>query len=124
MLTGYNVGRYFAMASQEKEACGCLAGKYDHLVGFRELGMDNRFAEVSILVCPNCGQYWLRYFYEVEAFTGSARWYLGPISEEHASTLGAEDAKGVLEGLAWYYYGGSYFYGRNGKRAGPILLNP
>lgn len=112
------------MASQETGACGCLVGMYNHLVGFRELGMDHHFAEVSILVCPNCGQYWLRYFYEVEAFTRSGRWYLGPITKEQSSTLGAEDAKSTLEGLAWYYYGGSYFDGRNGKRAGSILLNP
>lgn len=86
--------------------------------------MDSRFAEVSILVCPNCGQYWLRYFYEVEAFKESGRWYLGPVDEEQSSTVGAEDAKNILEGLDWYYYGGSYFHGRNGKSSGSILLNP
>jgi hypothetical protein len=66
----------------------------------------------------------LRYFYEVEAFTASARWYLGPITEEQATALGAEEAKSILEGLGWYYYGGSYFHGRTGKRSGPILLYP
>ena len=86
--------------------------------------MDSHFAEVSVLVCRDCGQYWLRYFYEVEAFTASARWYLGPISAEQSATLSAEDAKSILEGLRWYYYGGSYFHGRSGKSLRPILLNP
>lgn len=86
--------------------------------------MDKRFAEVSILVCPMCGQYWLRYFYEVEAFARSARWYLGPITEEQSYTVDAEGAKQILEALDWYYYGGSYFAGRGGVRSGLILLNP
>jgi hypothetical protein len=105
-------------------SCDCLDAPQDHLVAFRELGMDRRFGEVSILVCRDCGQYWLRYFYEVEAFTRSGRWYLGPITEAQASLLSAEEAKSVLEGLSWYYYGGSYFNGRSGKSSGPILLNP
>jgi hypothetical protein len=89
-----------------------------------ELGLDGRFAEVSVLVCQNCGQYWLRYFYEVEAFTGSGRWYLGAISPEQLSTLNLENAKGILEGLTWHYYGGSYFGGRSDKSSGAIILNP
>jgi hypothetical protein len=43
----------------------------------KELGMDGRFAQVSLLVCSRCGQQWLRYSYEVEAFSASGRWYLG-----------------------------------------------
>ena len=105
-------------------SCDCLANPHDHLTVFRELGMDSRFAEVSVLVCQDCGQHWLRYFYEVEAFTASTRWYLGPISAEQSAALSAEDAKSILEGLRWYYYGGSYFHGRSGKSSGPILLNP
>lgn len=104
--------------------CDCLANPQDHLVVSKELGMDSRFAEISVLVCQDCGQHWLRYFYEVEAFTASARWYLGPITAEQSSALSAEEAKSVLEGLNWYFYGGSYFYGRSGKTSGPILLNP
>jgi hypothetical protein len=109
---------------ESRGSCDCLANPQDHLVVFRELGMDSRFAEVSILVCRDCGQHWLRYFYEVEAFTASARWYLGPITAGQSSSLSAEEAKSILEGLSWYYYGGSYFYGRSGKSSGPILLNP
>lgn len=109
---------------ESRESCNCLVAPQDHLIVSRELGMDNRFAEVSVLVCRECGRYWLRYFYEVEAFTASARWYLGPITAEQSSALSAEDARSLLEGLNWYYYGGSYFYGRSGKTSGPIFLNP
>jgi len=108
------------MASSE--SCGCSAVPYRHLTDARELGMDSRFAEASVLVCRECGRHWLRYFYEVEAFTGSGRWYLGAIPPEQASRLGPEEAKATLEGLSWYYYGGSYFEGRSGKTSGTIPL--
>lgn len=87
------------------------------------MGMDSRFAEVSVLVCRDCGQHWLRYFYEVEAFTASGRWYLGAITSAEACSLSTENAQGVLEALDWYFYGGSYFEGRSGKRSGALLLN-
>jgi hypothetical protein len=89
-----------------------------------EPGMDSRFAEVSLLVCPRCGQLWLRYFYEMEAFTASGRWYLGAVTAEQAAGLTAENAKATLEGLNEYFYGGSYFGGRSGKASGPLLLDP
>lgn len=104
--------------------CGCLAAPGDTLLTLKELGLDSRLAEASILVCRVCGRRWLRYFYEVEAFTGSGRWYLGHVTPEQASALTAEGAKGALEGLDWYYYGGSYFGGRSGRTAGEVLLNP
>ncbi len=103
-------------------SCGCFAVPYRHLIDAKELGMDSRFAEVSVLICRDCGQRWLRYFYEVEAFSGSGRWYLGAITPEQAAALSAENAKATLEKLSWYYYGGSYFQGRSGKTAGEILL--
>lgn len=82
--------------------------------------MDNRYAEVSLLLCPLCGQHWLRYHYELEAFTASGRWYLGAITEEQAAHQTAEHARAVLEGLSWYFYGGSYFEGRNGRASGSL----
>jgi hypothetical protein len=30
----------------------------------------------------------------------------------------------MVEGLGWYFYGGSYFEGRSGKRRGELLMNP
>jgi hypothetical protein len=103
-------------------ACPCFTNPLEFLEPFQELGMDRHFAEVSVLVCRECGQYWLRYFYELEAFTGSGSWYLGPITAQQRSTLTAENAKSVLEELDWYVYGGSYFHGRSGRTSGPVHL--
>jgi hypothetical protein len=106
------------------ESCGCFASPHDHLINIKELGMDNWFAEVSLHTCRDCGQHWLRYFYEVEAFTGSGRWYLGAVTPEQISTLTPENAKDALGKLDWYYYGGSYYEGRSGRASGKIILNP
>jgi len=84
--------------------------------------MDDHYAEVSLLVCSSCGQRWLRYFYELEAFTASGRWYLGAITGEQAARLTAENAKATLESLNWYFYGGSYYWGKSGKTSGRIWL--
>jgi hypothetical protein len=105
-------------------SCACFNVPYKNLTNSRELGMDKSFAEVSVLACPSCGQHWLRYFYEQEAFTASGRWYLGAITPEQLSALTADNAKSFLEGLDWYYYGGSYYDGRTGKISGGIILSP
>jgi hypothetical protein len=108
-------------ASFRGEPCGCFTGPPYRLDFKKDLGLDVRFAEVTLLACPACGQRWLRYFYEVEAFTASGRWYLGAITPEQAASLTAEGAKAVLEGLEWYFYGGSYFDGKSGKASGRIF---
>ncbi len=107
-----------------------LANRFDAAMGrdlscscsdmepFRDLGMDAKYAEVSLLRCPACGQIWLRYFYENEAFSRSGRWYLGAVSRD----VTAEDAKAVLEGLPEYRYGGSYYDGLTGVSSGPIMI--
>lgn len=104
--------------------CPCFAAPLRDLTAARELGMDRRMAEVSVLTCPKCGQLWLRYFYEVEAFTGSGRWYLGPLTPEQSALLTPEQAKSVLESLDWYFYGGSYYRGQIGKSSGDLFLTP
>ncbi|MGH2537453.1 MAG: hypothetical protein ACRDHL_08680 [Candidatus Promineifilaceae bacterium] len=104
--------------------CACLAAPAGQLTPERTLGMDSRYGEVSLLICPNCGRHWLRYFYEVEVFSRSGRWYLGLVTPEQAAALTAESARRTLEGLAWYYYGGSYYGGRSGRASGEIWLNP
>jgi hypothetical protein len=109
---------------EPRETCTCFTAPSTHLIAVKELGLDSRLAEVSVLNCQECGQYWLRYFYEVEAFTGSGRWYLGAITPEQFASLTAEQAKGALEALVWYYYGGSYFQGRTGRSSGTITLSP
>jgi hypothetical protein len=104
--------------------CSCFIAPGKYLVVDTELGMDGNFAEVSLLSCSLCSQKWLRYFYEVEAFTASGRWYLGAITKGQASHLMAENAKSILEGLSWYFYGGSYYGGKSGRTSGRIWLNP
>lgn len=86
--------------------------------------MDSHFAEVSVLACQKCGQHWLRYFYDHEAFTASGRWYLGMVTPEQLSGLTADHAKSSLEAMNWYYYGGSYYHGQTGRASGAISLFP
>ncbi|HSF81872.1 MAG TPA: hypothetical protein VLA49_11600 [Anaerolineales bacterium] len=109
---------------EQTASCGCFITPQHFLVVAKELGMDGNFAEISLLTCSLCGQQWLRYFYEVEAFTASGRWYLGAINAEQTLFLTAENAKAVLESLSWYFYGGSYYGGRSGKALGAIYLHP
>jgi len=104
--------------------CGCFTAPYDFLVTDNDLGMDEHFGTASLLRCSLCGQRWLRYFYEIEAFTASGRWYLGAITAEQASRLSADNAKIILERLSWYFYGGSYYGGQSGRASGKIALNP
>lgn len=106
-----------AMALKE---CACFAPGNQPGIDFQFVGTTRDFAEVTIGQCPRCNQHWLRYFYENEAFTASGRWFLGAISAEQASNIIAEDAKAVLEGLEWYWYGGSYFSVQNGVSSGSI----
>jgi hypothetical protein len=112
------------LQGQQAASCGCTIAPHEFLVNDTELGMDADFAQVSLLVCPACGRHWLRYFYELEAFTASGRWYLGAITAEQVSNLTAENAKGTLESLSWYFYGGSYYGGQSGRTSGRIYLNP
>jgi hypothetical protein len=119
-----NVDAHENQQPEPREACPCFAAPATGLFTVKELGLDSRLAEVSVLICQECGQHWLRYFYEVEAFTGSGRWYLGAITPEQFATLTVEQAKAILEGLGWYYYGGSYFQGRDGQSSGTITLIP
>ena len=109
---------------KQTASCGCFTTPYNFLVDEKELGMDDNYATVSLLICPVCGQPWLRYFYEIEAFTASGRWYLGAITTEQASSMTVANAKATLESLGWYFYGGSYYHGRSGKTSGKIYLNP
>ena len=110
--------------SDQAGSCGCFAAPDHFLIFDKALGMDDNFAEVSLLVCSACAQPWLRYFYELEAFTASGRWYLGAITVEQAALTTAAEAKSMLEGLSWYFFGGSYFGGRSGRSSGRIFLNP
>ena len=106
------------------EPCHCLKSPSGRLVLTAELGMDQHYAEVSVFSCPDCWQSWLRYAYELEAFSHSGRWYLGAIRREQFASLSVENARPMLERLGWYYYGGSSFHGKQGTSSGKISLHP
>ena len=108
-----------------EEECPCLTGPH-HYAQFdrRFVGVDvpgGRFGEVEIWTCRRCGRPWLRYFWEAEGFTASGRWGCGPVSPEVAATVSPESALDTLEGLPFYFIGGSYF-GDVGKVRGPGFL--
>lgn len=105
---------------EQTASCGCFTEAHHFLISEKELGIDDNFAEVSLLICSVCGQQWLRYFYEIEAFTASGRWYLGAIDAQQASLLTTENAKTILERLNWYFYGGSNYGGKSGRISGRI----
>ncbi|MBD2464110.1 hypothetical protein H6G89_24210 [Oscillatoria sp. FACHB-1407] len=106
----------------EQSSCRCLTGVFNSLEQIGAVHLDDRFAEVSIQICRQCGQPWLRYFYENEAFTASGRWYLAPLQPDELAQLKPENAKTILEAKPWYYCGGSYFDGRVSRTSGTIYL--
>jgi hypothetical protein len=103
--------------------CACLTTpSVQTLVIFQELGYDSQYGEASLLVCAACGQFWLRYLYENEGFSRSGRWYMGPVAFGQINGITGENAKETLEGLEWYFFGGSYFGGKTGRSSGFIHL--
>jgi hypothetical protein len=106
----------------KQNSCHCLESPSEKLVLVRSLRSDVHFADISHMYCPECGRAWLRYLYELEAFTGSSRWYLGALTEEQLAALSSENARATFGRLEWYYYGGSYFNGLTGKTRGELVL--
>jgi hypothetical protein len=102
--------------------CGCQTNPARDLVHIHELGFDERYGQISVLTCPVCGQFWLKYFYENEGFTASGRWYLGAINPDQISSLTLENAISTLEKLDWYFVGGSYYGAQISKVSGKIIL--
>ena len=103
-----------------KSDCGCYKGKFASLTEYKQLGEDSRYGEVSVHICQHCHQYWLFYLYEQESFSRSGQWYRGPISNQQAESLSAEEAVAILQELDWYYCGGSYYDGQIGKKSGRL----
>jgi uncharacterized protein YbaR (Trm112 family) len=104
------------------KTCECQTNPARDLVNIHELGLNERYGQVTILACPTCGQFWLKYFAENEGFTASGCWYLGAITPEQGSNLTLENAVLTLEKLDWYFVGGSYFGGQVSKGLGKIFL--
>jgi len=93
--------------------CHCLIPPF-HYTDFDSCGVGidetaGRFADVSVERCLRCGQRWLRYHYEVEAFSRSGRWYQVPISEAEAAVVTVTTAVAMLCRPHWHFRGGSYF---------------
>jgi hypothetical protein len=108
-------------------ACQCTADEpvFDTEV-VRFVGIDEtngRFARVAVERCRRCGRLWLRYAVEYEGFSESGRWYRGQIGADLARTVAAETALGVLAGLAWHVYGGSYFRTAGRRGTGPLFVD-
>ena len=116
---------FVALANRYDEAalcteCKCFQSTQQAGIRFSELGMTQDYAEIAIGKCPECAQQWIRYHYENEGLSGSGRWYLGAISDLQANTMHVNQAKAILEGLEWYWVGGSYYGGRISVRSGSI----
>jgi hypothetical protein len=91
--------------------CESPTARYDLFSGLR-FGIDDtdgRYADVTISVCRTCGQPWVRYQVEYEAFTKSGRWARGKLTTEAAETLTPEEAADYIAALPSYFAGGSYF---------------
>ena len=88
------------------------------------LGVDmtkGRHGEVTVETCRACGSKWLRYLIEWEWLSESGHWYRGLVTREMIESLRPEQAVELLEGLPWYFYGGSYFRTLGRKGSGRIV---
>jgi hypothetical protein len=59
---------------------------------------------------------------EYEYLTAAGRWFRGVITPEIAASVTLATAKEVLEGLDWYFRGGSAFGGGKALRTSPGQL--
>ena len=84
---------------------------------------NGRFGNVKIEVCKKCHTSWLSYQVEYEAFSKSGRWYRGIIGAESIASMSPEEAPKYLEGLAWYFEGGSYFDSNGKLSKGHLFLD-
>jgi len=110
-------------AIDDNKSCICLNEPlgFDCYDDVRRLGVDStngRYGEVNLWRCKLCDRYWLRYQVDYEAFTGSGRYFMGPISLEKAEALAPDEAITYLNQLEWHLYGGSYFFGKKGRSTG------
>ena len=104
--------------------CRCLSEPPRATRLVRSLGMDEDFGTSEVVVCPECGLTWLRLAYEIEAFTGSGRWFLGVVDNELAQTVESSTARTTMESLPEYFIGGSWLEGKVVKSSGPVNTGP
>ena len=104
--------------------CRCFSPPLDYRdyeKTFVGIDMTNgRCGEVTLEICKHCATKWLHYFVEYEAFTGSGRWFRGPISDSAAATIIPDSAIAYLEQLPWHFVGGSYYQSTGMRTSGAI----
>ena len=116
---------FIALANWFDEArdgvdCTCYS---EPLKGFgTAIGTDARYADIFLVQCPICRRSWLRYQYELEFYSNSGRWFLGPLRKDAVGNLNAEAAAGLFNDMLWYFAGGSYFDGKVRKMSGVLPL--
>ena len=97
---------------QAPEDCACVKGDFFYLFERKDLGIDKDYGEASINRCKRCGRYWLNYLMEYDYLTSAGRWFCGIVTPDVAASATAESATKILEGLEWYFRGGSGFGGK------------
>jgi hypothetical protein len=107
--------------------CRCLTPPFSYAdFDSRPVGTDTtngRYGEVTIETCRHCGQHWLHYLIEYEAFARSGRWYRGLVSDEVARTVTPEGAVAVLESTTTRYAGGSFFESTGFRHVGAVRVD-
>ena len=98
-------------SGQDPQECPCVAGVHQDFEN-SFVGVDRDFGEVTVAHCKRCGRFWLHYLVEYEYLTAAGRWFRGVITPEIAASVKPETAQEVLEGLDWYFRGGSAFGGQ------------
>jgi hypothetical protein len=88
----------------------------------REIGMTDRYWELSTMRCPRCGATWLRAFLEYEAFSKSGRFYRAPATEGQLAALTPEGALALIEAAPFKIAGGSRFDGQERSVTGADKL--
>ena len=105
-------------------ACRCETPPIDYRdYAADDMGVDQdhgRFSDARIDRCRWCGRLWLHYHRELEAFSGSGRWYRGVVTPEQAVRALSADATQILAELSWHLYGGSYFDHAGHRSDAPI----
>lgn len=93
--------------------CSCHEIPVDHTIFSSSfIGVDEsegRFGEVTLLSCNICRNSWVQYFYEVEAYTASGRWYRAWVDPLFLPELNESNTLSYIENSRRYIYGGSYF---------------
>jgi len=109
----------------EAEVCPCVRNG-DLTPGWSGPGRQDPAhpdATATVRRCGRCARPWLSYFFEYTYFPEDrdrTAWYRGLLSEAQAESVTPGSARSVLEGLEWYWAGGSHHFGRVHRSSGPL----